>query len=59
MGSLQNQLAQFGYGIEATRVFDQTTMQVVTALQRHFRPARVDGVADPETRLRLAALVEG
>tara|TARA_A100001037_G_scaffold306071_1_gene349006 strand:- start:447 stop:1115 length:669 start_codon:yes stop_codon:yes gene_type:complete len=59
VGSLQNQLAQFGYGIEATQVFDQTTMQVVTALQRHFRPARVDGVADPETRLRLAALVEG
>ncbi len=55
---LQNMLAQYGYGIEATGVFDEITVGVVMAFQRHFRPKRVDGVADPETRSRLAALVE-
>jgi N-acetylmuramoyl-L-alanine amidase len=31
---------------------------VVAAFQRHFRPARVDGVADPSTLLTLRALIE-
>jgi len=31
---------------------------VVTAFQRHFRQARVDGVADPSTLLTLRALIE-
>lgn len=56
--ALQKLLAQFGYRIEATGVFDETTAKVVMAFQRHFRPTRVDGIADPETRLRLSALVE-
>jgi N-acetylmuramoyl-L-alanine amidase len=30
---------------------------VVTAFQRHFRPARVDGVADHSTRVTLQALL--
>ena len=32
--------------------------QVITAFQRHFRQARVDGVADPSTLLTLRALIE-
>jgi N-acetylmuramoyl-L-alanine amidase len=32
--------------------------EIVKAFQRHFRPARVDGMADPETRMLLAALLE-
>jgi N-acetylmuramoyl-L-alanine amidase len=31
---------------------------VVTAFQRHFRQARVDGIADPSTLLTLRALIE-
>ncbi|MCW5736413.1 MAG: N-acetylmuramoyl-L-alanine amidase [Enhydrobacter sp.] len=31
---------------------------IVKAFQRHFRPARVDGMPDPETRLILAALLD-
>ena len=33
------------------------TMEVVTAFQRHFRPARVDGVADHSTLITLQALL--
>jgi N-acetylmuramoyl-L-alanine amidase len=32
--------------------------EIVKAFQRHFRPARVDGVADAETRGLLAALLD-
>ena len=46
---LQQQLARFGYGVEVSRFYDDKTRSVVTAFQRHFRPARVDGLADPST----------
>jgi N-acetylmuramoyl-L-alanine amidase len=32
-------------------------MEVVTAFQRHFRPARVDGIADHSTMSTLHALL--
>ncbi len=47
--ALQSMLALYGYGIEITGAFDQLTATVVEAFQRHFRPARVDGVADRST----------
>jgi N-acetylmuramoyl-L-alanine amidase len=31
---------------------------IVAAFQRRFRPARADGIADPETRALLADLLE-
>src|SRR5471030_561571 len=43
---LQRTLHTYGYGIEETANYDDATRQVVTAFQRHFRQARVDGVAD-------------
>ncbi len=46
----QSHLAAFGYGVPGHGRFDDATKAVVTALQRHFRPGRVDGVADAETR---------
>ncbi len=55
---MQRSLKTYGYGIEETGVFDDATRDVVTAFQRHFRPARVDGIADPSTLLTLRALVE-
>ena len=51
-------LAAYGYGIEETGQYDDTTRDVVVAFQRHFRQARVDGVADPSTLMTLRALVE-
>jgi N-acetylmuramoyl-L-alanine amidase len=46
---LQRKLIRFGYGLEVTRFYDDATRNVVTAFQRHFRPERVDGLADPST----------
>ena len=47
--ALQGMLALYGYGLEITGRFDQRTEDVVAAFQRHFRPKRVDGVADGST----------
>jgi N-acetylmuramoyl-L-alanine amidase len=55
---MQRTLKAYGYGIEDNGHFDDATRDVITAFQRHFRPARVDGVADPSTLLTLRALVE-
>jgi N-acetylmuramoyl-L-alanine amidase len=55
---LQRALRGYGYGIEETGSYDDATQQVVTAFQRHFRPARVDGLADASTMLTLRALLE-
>jgi N-acetylmuramoyl-L-alanine amidase len=55
---LQRTLRNYGYGIEETGLYDDATRDVVTAFQRHFRPARVDGIADPSTLLTLRALIE-
>ena len=49
IGALQSMLALYGYGIEISGEFDKTTQLVVKAFQRHFRQARVDGVADRST----------
>jgi N-acetylmuramoyl-L-alanine amidase len=46
---LQKQLARFGYDLKITGRYDDDTRSVVTAFQRHYRPARVDGLADPST----------
>ena len=55
---LQRSLAAYGYGIEVTGRYDEATADVVAAFQRHFRPARVDGIADESTQLTLRALLE-
>jgi N-acetylmuramoyl-L-alanine amidase len=55
---LQRLLRSYGYGVEETGTYDETTRDVVTAFQRHFRQAQVDGVADPSTLMTLRALVE-
>ena len=55
--ALQEALASYGYGIAATGTYDPATLEVVTAFQRHFRPARVDGIADRSTLATLQALI--
>lgn len=57
--ALQSMLAFFGYGIDISGVFDEATEQVVSAFQRHFRPAKVDGVADASTIESLYKLARG
>jgi N-acetylmuramoyl-L-alanine amidase len=51
--ALQKMLGHYGYGIEQNGAFDRQTKNVVEAFQRHFRPARVDGVADQSTIVTL------
>jgi len=46
---LQRKLLAYGYGLDVTGIYDEKTQNVVTAFQRHFRPARVDGRADRST----------
>jgi N-acetylmuramoyl-L-alanine amidase len=54
---LQRKLVAYGYGLEVTGVYDDKTEKVVTAFQRHFRPARIDGNADLSTRETLQDLL--
>lgn len=46
---LQSLLSLYGYELELSGVYDSRTEVVVAAFQRHFRPARVDGMADAGT----------
>ncbi|HXF89272.1 MAG TPA: N-acetylmuramoyl-L-alanine amidase [Xanthobacteraceae bacterium] len=57
VSELQRQLAAYGYGLPETGIYDALTKAVVTAFQLHFRPARVDGIADASTRETLRALL--
>ncbi|GJE54197.1 MULTISPECIES: N-acetylmuramoyl-L-alanine amidase [Methylobacterium] len=55
--ALQAMFALYGYDQPVTGVFDARTLAVVTAFQRHFRQARVDGVADASTITTLRDLI--
>jgi N-acetylmuramoyl-L-alanine amidase len=55
--SLQAMLALYGYGLAVTGIYDAQTEAVVTAFQRHFRPERVDGIADVSTITTLRDLI--
>ena len=57
--ALQAMFGIYGYAIAVTGVFDAGTEQVVRAFQRHFRRARVDGVADASTIMTLRDLIAG
>jgi N-acetylmuramoyl-L-alanine amidase len=47
----------YGYGIEITGLFDDRTVAVTDAFQRHFRPRRVDGRVDWSTRQTMRRLL--
>ncbi len=57
VAAMQKSLAEYGYGIEVSGEYDSPTRDVVTAFQRHFRPERIDGVADQSTRSTLQELL--
>jgi N-acetylmuramoyl-L-alanine amidase len=56
--ALQAGFTRLGYDLPPSGAFDADTAAVVRAFQRHWRPERVDGVADGETRARLIALLK-
>lgn len=55
--ALQAMFSLYGYAIEVNGVYDALTKAVVTAFQRHFRQARVDGVCDASTIETLRLLI--
>jgi N-acetylmuramoyl-L-alanine amidase len=55
--TLQQNLRRYGYGIDLTGIYDPLTVAVVSAFQRHFRPAQIDGIADASTRKTLDDLL--
>ena len=57
VGNMQEALARYGYAVAVSGKYDAATMEVVTAFQRHFRPERIDGVADHSTLTTLHALL--
>lgn len=54
---LQEMFRRYGYDVEANGDFEEKTAFVVTAFQRHFRPARVDGRLDQSTITTLERLL--
>jgi len=55
--ALQVKLASFGYGLDPSGIYDRATELVMRAFQRHFRPGRIDGIADAECQLALDDLL--
>jgi len=47
--ALQTMLALYGYGVPVDGAYDAETAAAIRAFQRHFRPERVDGIADAST----------
>ena len=51
-------LHRLGYGLTPGGDYDAETVTTVRAFQRHWRPSRVDGVADGETRATLMGVLQ-
>ena len=57
LASVQKALARFGYEVAPSGQADEATSFALSAFQRHFRPARINGIADDETRALLYGLL--
>jgi len=57
--ALQTMLSLYGYDTETDGIYGAKTKTSVAAFQRHFRPARVDGIADASTIATLHKLLTG
>ena len=55
--ALQAGLTRLGFDCAPSGEYEPRTSCIVRAFQRHWRPEKVDGVADGETRARLIALL--
>ena len=55
---LQAGLHRMGYERQADGDYDEATRLTVAAFQRHWRPSRVDGIADGETRATLMGVLQ-
>lgn len=55
---LRSGLNRLGYGLSQGGSYDEPTRLTVEAFQRHWRQARVDGIADGETRATLMGVLQ-
>jgi N-acetylmuramoyl-L-alanine amidase len=55
--ALQAMFAMLGYGVTVDGVFDDRLEAIVAAFQRHWRPEKVDGIADSSTITTLRDLL--
>ena len=55
--ALQAMFAMLGYGVSVDGVYDERFEAVVAAFQRHWRPEKIDGVADGSTITTLRDLL--
>lgn len=55
---LRSGMHRLGYGLTPQGAYDDELAAVVRAFQRHWRPSRVDGVADGETRATLMGVLQ-
>lgn len=56
--SAQEALNFIGYECDVHGRFDAKTLMVISAFQRHYRPARVDGTLDTDTAARIQAVAD-
>ena len=54
----QSGLAHIGYSARITGIMDEATIDITKALQRRYRPEKIDGVIDMETMDIIKSLVE-
>lgn len=55
---LTSGLHRLGYGLSPSSLYDDALVDIVRAFQRHWRPGRVDGVADGQTRAVLMGVLQ-
>ncbi|MGL5304428.1 MAG: N-acetylmuramoyl-L-alanine amidase, partial [Aeromonas sp.] len=54
----QQQLARYGYDLQQTGLWDEPSQAVIRAFERHFCPAKVDGLPSRRCQATLMALLE-
>ncbi|MGL5226119.1 MAG: N-acetylmuramoyl-L-alanine amidase [Aeromonas sp.] len=54
----QQQLARYGYDLPQTGLWDEPSQAVIRAFERHFCPAKVDGLPSRRCQATLMALLE-
>ncbi len=57
VAKLQADLSRFGYQVDVSGSYGGPTTVAVSAFQRHYRPGKIDGIADHNTRATLAAVL--
>ncbi|MCI4680564.1 N-acetylmuramoyl-L-alanine amidase [Rhodoblastus acidophilus] len=58
VAALQSLLAAYGYEVAPSGAYDEATRDAIAAFQRHFRPEKVDGIADLSTVETLRNLLQ-